>query len=94
MRQSRLMSLVEAATNVGVGLLVAVATQVIVFPILGLHASLGQTSSSRWSSPASPSRGATCCGGCSRRVGEIGRGASWAHEAALRKRSDPPAVVL
>jgi hypothetical protein len=39
MRQSRLMSLVEAVTNV-VGLLVAVATQIVVFPILGLQASL------------------------------------------------------
>ena len=42
MRQSRLMSLVEAVTNVVVGLLVAVATQIVVFPILGLQASLGQ----------------------------------------------------
>ena len=41
MRQSRLMSLVEAVANVGVGLVVAVATQVLVFPILGLQASLG-----------------------------------------------------
>ena len=42
MRQSRLMSLVEAVANVVVGLLVAVATQIIAFPLLGLHASLGQ----------------------------------------------------
>ena len=42
MRQSRLMSLVEAVTNVAVGLVVAVATQLAVFPILGLQASLGQ----------------------------------------------------
>jgi hypothetical protein len=42
MRQSRMMSLVEAATNVVVGIIVAVATQVVVFPILGLQASLGQ----------------------------------------------------
>jgi hypothetical protein len=42
MRQSRMMSLVEAVANVVVGLVVAVATQVVVFPILGLHASLGQ----------------------------------------------------
>ena len=42
MRQSRLMSLVEAVTNVVVGLLVAVATQVVVFPIFGLQTSLGQ----------------------------------------------------
>ena len=42
MRQSRLMSLIEAMANVVVGLLVAVATQVVVFPILGLQATLGQ----------------------------------------------------
>ena len=36
MRQSRLMSLIEAMTNVVVGLLVAVTTQIMVFPILGL----------------------------------------------------------
>ena len=36
MRQSRLMSLVEAVANV-VGLLVAVATQIVVFPILGVQ---------------------------------------------------------
>ena len=36
------MSLLEAMTNVVVGLLVAVTTQIMVFPILGLHASLGQ----------------------------------------------------
>ena len=41
MRQSRLMSLVEAVANVVVGLMVALATQIVVFPILGL-ASLGQ----------------------------------------------------
>ena len=42
MRQSRLMSLVEGVANVVVGLLLAVATQVVVFPVLGLQASLGQ----------------------------------------------------
>jgi hypothetical protein len=36
------MSLVEAVTNVCVGLLVAVVTQLIVFPIFGLQASLAQ----------------------------------------------------
>jgi hypothetical protein len=39
-RQSRLMSLVEAVANVVVGLLVAVATQMVVLPMFGLHASL------------------------------------------------------
>ena len=42
MRQSRLMSLVEGVVYVVVGLLVAVAMQLLVFPILGLHATLGQ----------------------------------------------------
>jgi hypothetical protein len=42
MRQSRLMSLLEAMANIAVGLLLAVATQIVVFPILGLQASLGQ----------------------------------------------------
>ena len=42
MRQSRLMSLVEAVTNVVVGFAVAVATQIVVFPALGLQASLAQ----------------------------------------------------
>jgi hypothetical protein len=36
------MSLIEALVNVGVGYGVAVATQVMVFPIFGLHASLDQ----------------------------------------------------
>ena len=42
MRQSRLMSLVEAVANVVVGFLVAVATQIVVFPIVGLQVSPGQ----------------------------------------------------
>lgn len=37
-----MMSLVEAVANVVVGFCLAVATQVMVFPILGLQASLGQ----------------------------------------------------
>jgi hypothetical protein len=36
------MSLIEAVTNVVVGLIAALATQVVVFPILGLQATLGQ----------------------------------------------------
>lgn len=36
------MSLVEAATNVLVGYGVAVATQVMIFPLFGLNASLDQ----------------------------------------------------
>lgn len=40
--QSRAMSLVEAFANVAVGYGVAVATQTIVFPWFGLHATLDQ----------------------------------------------------
>ena len=40
--QSRTMSLVEALANVLVGYGVAFATQVMVFPLFGLHASLDQ----------------------------------------------------
>ena len=43
MKQSRRMSLVEAIANVAVGFGVAVATQIAVFPIFGLHASLTET---------------------------------------------------
>ncbi len=38
--QSRAMSLVEAATNVIVGYVIAVLTQIAVFPIFGLQVSL------------------------------------------------------
>ncbi len=40
MKQSHTMSLVEAVTNVLIGYGVAVATQWLVFPLFGLHASL------------------------------------------------------
>lgn len=39
MKQSRLMSAVESGVNVVVGFGIAVATQAVVFPIFGLHAS-------------------------------------------------------
>lgn len=39
MKQSRLMSAVESGVNVAVGFGIAVATQAMVFPIFGLHAS-------------------------------------------------------
>ena len=42
MRQSRLMSLVEAVANVVVGYGVAVGTQMLVFPMFGLTATLRQ----------------------------------------------------
>ena len=42
MKQSRLMSLVEAVANVAVGYGVAVITQILIFPIFGLHTTLAQ----------------------------------------------------
>jgi hypothetical protein len=42
MKQSRLMSLVEAAANVAVGYGVAVITQILIFPVFGLHTTLAQ----------------------------------------------------
>lgn len=40
--QSRWMSFVEAVTNISVGYGVAVLTQIIVFPLFGLQASLAE----------------------------------------------------
>ena len=37
MQQSRLMSLIESATNVGVGLGLAVGAQMLIYPLYGLH---------------------------------------------------------
>lgn len=42
MKQPRLMSLVEAVANVIVGYGVAVVTQILIFPIFGLHTTLAQ----------------------------------------------------
>ena len=42
MRQSRRMSFVEAIANVAIGYGVAVTTQVLVFPVFGLQASLAE----------------------------------------------------
>ena len=42
MNQSRLMSLIEAITNVTVGYILAIATQIVVFPWFGLEAALGE----------------------------------------------------
>lgn len=42
MKQSRLMSLVEAVANVIVGYGVAVITQIMIFPVFGLHTTLAQ----------------------------------------------------
>ncbi|CAA7619727.1 hypothetical protein [Magnetospirillum sp. SS-4] len=40
MRQSRHMSLAEAAANVVIGYGIAVTTQVVVFPVFGIHITL------------------------------------------------------
>ena len=42
MKQSRLMSLVESVANVIVGYGVAVMTQILIFPIFGLHTTMAQ----------------------------------------------------
>ena len=42
MKQSRLMSFCEAIANVTVGYGVAVLTQILIFPMFGLHTTLGQ----------------------------------------------------
>jgi hypothetical protein len=42
MIQSRTMSLVEAVANVAVGYVLAVVTQIVVFPWFGLDAALGE----------------------------------------------------
>ena len=42
MTQSRAMSLVEAATNVVVGYVLAIVTQIVVFPWFGLEAALDE----------------------------------------------------
>lgn len=40
MRQSRRMSLVESIANVVIGYVLAVATQVVVFPLFGIYVAL------------------------------------------------------
>jgi hypothetical protein len=42
MSQSRAMSFLEAIANVVIGYTVAVLTQILIFPMFGLHTSLGQ----------------------------------------------------
>lgn len=42
MKQSRAMSLIESLANVAVGYGVAVVTQILIFPIFGLHTTLAQ----------------------------------------------------
>lgn len=42
MSQSRTHSAIEAVTNVAIGYLVALAGQIVVFPLVGVEASMGQ----------------------------------------------------
>ena len=42
MKQSRTMSLVEAVANVIVGYLLAIATQIVVFPLFGIETGLAE----------------------------------------------------
>lgn len=42
MKQSRLMSLIESVANVAVDYGFAVATQILIFPVFGLHTTLAQ----------------------------------------------------
>ncbi|MEI4235382.1 DUF7220 family protein [Roseovarius sp. D22-M7] len=40
--QTRTMSMVEAATNVSLGYVLAIVTQIVVFPWFGIEAALGE----------------------------------------------------
>ncbi len=42
MKQSRIMSLIEAAANVVVGYVLAIATQIVVFEWFGIEAAFGE----------------------------------------------------
>ena len=42
MAQSRVMSFIESATNVVVGYVLAIATQLVVFPLFNIEAALGE----------------------------------------------------
>ena len=42
MRQSRIMSMIEATTNVIVGYVLAILTQLAIFPLFGLDAALSE----------------------------------------------------
>lgn len=42
MSQSRTQSLLESLANIAIGYIVALAGQFVVFPLVGVHASIGQ----------------------------------------------------
>ena len=60
MKQSRAMSLVESIANVLVGYGVAVMTQILVFPLFGLHTSV-QDNLTIGARPASSTASRTAC---------------------------------
>ena len=69
MKQSRTVSLIEAAANVVVGYVLAIATQIVVLPWFGIEAAIGEhlaiglvSSGSRW-------HGGTCSGDFSKHGG-------------------------
>ena len=70
MKQSRTMSLVESVANVIVGYGVAVVTQILIFPVFGLHTTLAQNlEDGRYLHHRVDSAFPLRCGGCSRRSG-------------------------
>ena len=73
MRQSRRMSVIEAIANVAVGFALAVLTQIIVFPIFGLQASLSDNLAIGLVFTTISLTVHTCCGDCSRRSGFVKR---------------------
>jgi len=77
MKQTRIMSLIEAVANVVVGYGVAVVAQMLVFPVFGLHTTLVQNlAMGAVFSAVSVIRsfGLSPCGGFTRRSGS-----SWAN---------------
>lgn len=64
-KQSRRMSLIEAIANIAVGYSVAVAMQMLVFPLFGLEASLEEN----LALGALFTIASVCCGGSSKRCG-------------------------
>lgn len=70
MTQSRAMSLVEAVTNVVVGYVLAILTQIVVFPWFGIEAALVDHLAIGLAFPWCVG---ICCGGCSNAGGHSQR---------------------
>ena len=80
MKQSRVMSMIEAATNVVVGYLLAIATQIVVFPWFGIETGLAEHMTIGLAFVGCRCCAATRCGDCSR----------WSGCAAPNERPPPP----